>query len=135
MPVLRRVARGARAIGARRIAGAELTLKTLLLDLPGYVRECRAILGAPSAYFGRLAGTGGATRRRGVAFMLQDIAVAFVILTIGWTCVACWVVARALRGVASGRHTGDVFAVGAYVVGFVARSRRRSASPGPSTPW
>ena len=79
------------SLGARapsvltEIAGAELTLKTLLLDLPGYVREYRAILRAPSAYFSRLAGTGRATRRRGVAFMLQGIAVAFVILTIGWT--------------------------------------------------
>lgn len=36
------------------IAGAELTLKTLLLDLPGYAREYRAILRAPSGYFRRL---------------------------------------------------------------------------------
>lgn len=66
------------------VAGAEIKLKTMILDVPTYARTFLKILKAPTKYFRHLTYTDKDSFKHGIAFMLQGIALSFVILTIGW---------------------------------------------------
>ena len=65
------------------VAGAEISLKTLILDIPSYARQFLAIAKSPLGWF-RSFTDRGTTFRKSVAFLVQGIALGFVLFTIGW---------------------------------------------------
>jgi hypothetical protein len=66
-----------------QIADAEISLRSLLLNLPAYARQFSAIAKAPAAYLRAFDYTAANALKRAVAFMLQGITLGFLILTIG----------------------------------------------------
>src|SRR5262249_9349600 len=66
------------------VSRAELTLKTLVLDIPGFARTFLAILKSPIGFFRDLDYGDVDSVRRSMAFMLQGTTLAFVVLTAGW---------------------------------------------------
>jgi hypothetical protein len=66
------------------VAGAEMKLRTLLLDVAAYARQFREIFQAPVRYFRLLDYASKSIFRKSIAFMLQGVTLSFVILTMGW---------------------------------------------------
>jgi hypothetical protein len=66
-----------------QIAGSEVKLSRLLVDLPGYGRRFHEILREPIGYFRRLNYGDGRALRSAIAFMLQGIMLSFVLVTLG----------------------------------------------------
>src|SRR5262249_37196061 len=66
-----------------QVADADIKLRALILSLPLYVRVFRDILAAPIAFFGKLDFGAADGLKRAVAFMVQGIAIAYVVLVIG----------------------------------------------------
>jgi hypothetical protein len=67
-----------------QVTGADIKLQKLISDLPAYFRELRRILGKPLGYFRHLDYRAADTPKQGVAFMLQGIALSFVLYTMHW---------------------------------------------------
>ena len=82
------------------IAGAEITIKSLILDIPQFARTFLHLLKAPVGYFRNLAYEDRDGVRRSLAFMLQGTTLAFVILT------AAGGMGQFLAGVTSFRESG-----------------------------
>lgn len=66
------------------MAGAELKIKTLILDFPTFARNFFKILKAPIGFFRYQNYADRDGFRRAIAFGLQGLTVSFIILTAGW---------------------------------------------------
>jgi hypothetical protein len=88
------------------VSRAEITLKTLVFDIPGFARTFLAILKAPIGYFRDLDYGDADSVRRSMAFMLQGTTLAFVVLTAGWA------MAQSVTGIALASRSVD--AIDAY---------------------
>ncbi len=67
-----------------QVAGAEIKLQKLIADLPSYGRKFRLIVRSPFDYFRHLDYAAAESPKQGVAFMLQGIALSFVLFTMHW---------------------------------------------------
>jgi hypothetical protein len=83
------------------VSRAELTLKTLVLDIPGFARTFLAILKSPIKFFRDLGYGDADSVRRSMAFMLQGTTLAFVVLTAGWA------MSQSLTGIALASRSVD----------------------------
>jgi hypothetical protein len=83
------------------VSRAEITLKTLVFDIPGFARAFLAILKSPIGYFRDLDYGDADSVRRSMAFMLQGTTLAFVVLTAGWA------MAQSLTGIALASRSVD----------------------------
>jgi hypothetical protein len=66
------------------LAGADIQLKSLLLNFPEYARRYAQILKAPVKFLRAFQAGSPREFKQSIAFMLQGISLSFIILTMGW---------------------------------------------------
>ena len=66
------------------LAGADIQLKSLLLNFPEYARRYAQILKAPVKLLRAFQAGSPREFKQSIAFMLQGIGLSFIILTMGW---------------------------------------------------